>query len=341
MDERIQTPAAIAALLLTLLTMSCLGCATRGVGHATYAPSGGGWVRVTPPGAGVAVEMPGAPHLTRSESLEDDGTPVVITTLRSDTGYGSFGLMVAEFEGGTVGDPGAVARDVAAGMLGELEIDATRSERLDSPGFYARQDVGAHRQGLVVGVRQFVGARRIYVAIAAVPSRPDLLALADRFMGSIELDPSDRLFAAAGPAQPTEIAGAPASWGPVYSPGEAFAVEMPAVAEVQTSTLALPSGDAAQRTFEGRAPGATYRVRVIALDDPGAAGRLDEVAAALSLGEAVGPVHASGFGGREHRAVSDAPRVSRVFTTASRIYVLETTGASERAARFFDSFRIL
>lgn len=319
--------ARLAALAASLLTF---GCAPRVAVH----PSGGaGWVEVTPPGAGIAAQMPGRPTMTRGQRVEDDGTPVVVTTVRSETGVGSFSLIVADFEGGTVGDPILLAHTLAEGILGELHLSNATAERLDLPGFYVRQDVGAHQQGVVVGVRQYVGARRIYVAIAAVPQRPDLLAMADHFMESIRVDPADRLYPAASDGA--------APWGPVYSPGESFAVEMPAVANVETTTLGLPSGEAAERAFEGRAGEATYRVRVIAFADPSRTASIEEVAAALSLGDATGPTQASGFPGRAHHAAGAAPIDSRVFRTAGRIYVLETTGAAPDAARFFDSFRIL
>lgn len=324
MDTRTKTLAALGALALTA------GCAPRYVVHA---PASMAWVRVTPPGTGIAAEMPGQPNIVQERGVEDDGTGVILTSVRSEMLAAHFGLIVAEFEGGMVGDPIELARTFAEGMIGQLDLDATRAERLDVPGFYARQDVATHREGVVIGIRQFVGARRVYVAIAAVPAMPEAAHVADHFLSSIELDPGDRLYAAAT----EEIA----AWSIVYNPGDDFAVEMPAVAEVRTSTLRLPAGEVHQRSFEARGPDGRYLVRVIGFGDRSPDGSLDEVATALGLGEASGPVQASGFPGRAHRrSRPDGGTIeSRIFRTAGRVYVLETTDGA--ATRFFDSFRIL
>src|SRR5690606_15695007 len=93
-----------------------------------------------------------------------------------------------------------------------------RTQRLDIGGFYGREDTGLAPNGVFVALRQFVGARRIYVAFAIVAHAPGPLATAESFMGSIRLDVDDALL---------PVGGASTALSAIFVPETDFAVRMP------------------------------------------------------------------------------------------------------------------
>jgi hypothetical protein len=238
-----------------------------------------------------------------------------------------------------VGDPLELTHNLAERMLGRLPVEPVRSVRLDVPGFYGREDVARNSDRVLVRMRQFIGAHRLYVAIAVVPEAPQTMAVADQFMESVSIDPRDALY--------ERVSGnGPGRWGPVYLPEDDFAVQMPAINNVSSRSLRLPSAEAAVRSYEARGETAYYRISVIILSEGTTDTTLDEIARAFALGERTGPSTASGFPGYALIGETQSHATeSRIYRTTNRVYVLQamarTAGGSLAADNFFDSLRIL
>jgi hypothetical protein len=339
-----------ATLLAGALVLLTPGCRSR----VQYHPSGGpalagaqlqppgetapdGWAEVSPPGTGLACHMPGLARYDQRVGRESDGAFYRTVSARAEVPYGSFGVIVTEWEGGLVGDPLETARDVADNLFSQQQLDQRRSQRLDMAGFYAREDTGLAPNGVFVALRQFVGSHRIYVAMAIVANAPAPLRMAESFMSSVRLGLNDALL----PVGQGEEAHA------LFLPETDFAVRMPPLTSRRTADLDLGERSAVAHTFVSQVPNARLRVRVIDLPRGEDLGDLEEIAAHLGLGDAGSPVSASGFPGASFsRTSGDTAVEGRIFQTASRVYVLEaaspTSGAPTQLIRtFFDSFRIL
>ena len=100
-----------------LVVMAGPGCARRS--RAAFQPSGGpqvagqqgwAWPEVNPPGLGIAFRMPGPPRYEQRFGREEDGAFYRSISARTEVPYGSFGMIVTEWEGGLVGDTLEAAR---------------------------------------------------------------------------------------------------------------------------------------------------------------------------------------------------------------------------------------
>jgi len=303
------------------------------------APAGqrGGWISVSPPRTGVTVQMPAAPQTSTRSGRDDDGARFHSTMVRSQAATGSFALIITEWEGGLVGDPLIAAAEVADDLFETQELGRRRSNRLDMPGFYGREDVGVAPNGAFVALRQFVGRHRIYVALAVVANHQLNLQVAEHFMASIELQNSDALLPF---GQPSELEA-------IYMPEADFSVRMPALTHRSSSEVEIAGRTRSAWTYESRGSDARYRIRVIAFEESPPEGILETVGTQLSLGTRQHPTDASGFPGHVYSRASDSGvGAARVFVTATRVYVVDEAhrrGATEHEARareFFDSFRI-
>lgn len=309
-----------------------------GTGPHVAGQQGWAWPEVSPPGMGISCRMPAAPRHEQRTGREDDGAFYRTTTARAEVPYGSFGIIVTEWEGGLVGDPLEAASEIADNIFTEQQLTQRRSERLDIPGYYGREDTGIARNGVFVALRQFVGKRRIYVAVAIVTHAAGPLGTAETFMSSVRLDADDTLL---------PLTGSSTALLPIYMPETNFAVRMPPLASRQTEDLELEGRTVVTHSFATEVPNARLRVRVVDLARGVDEETLEQLTQVLGLGEETGPTSASGFPGIVYtRSTASVSIESRLFITASRVYVLEVAQPASQpssaiAREFFESFRIL
>lgn len=277
--------------------------------------------------------MPSTPRIETSSGYDDDGAAYQSVRVRADSPYGVFGMFVTQWEGGVVGDPLVIARELAESILERTDTPDRRATRVAIPGFYAREDIGHAANGSFFALRQFFGRDRIYVAVASVRSDPTGLRAAEEFMRSIALDRRDALLPFGDSTQPV----------PLYLPDVDFAVHMPPLASRRSSAIEVDGAPVDASMFESRHASGVYRVTVVSFPDHVPEQALEHVATTLSLGAADRYIDASGYPGRTFQPTGD--RAARAFATPNRVYVLEIIGASglAQAARddFFGSFRIL
>lgn len=302
-------------------------------------PSGGwAWAEVRPAQTGFACRMPAQPRYNHRVGRDPDGAFYRTINARTQVPYGSFAVIVTEWEGGLVGDPLEAAASAANDIFSRERLGRRRSQTLDVPGFYGREDTGVAPNGLFVALRQFVGRNRIYVAVAIVQSAPAPLSTAESFMSSIRLDAGDALLPTGRGTEPT----------PLFLPETDFAVRMPPVTARRTEDVSFADRTITSHSFFSDAGATRFRVRVFEIGnsnmEPEMGARL---ARQLELGDPGAPVSASGFPGTSFRRRTGAADVyARVFVTAGRIYVLEVATRSDDpqstvVRNFFDSFRIL
>lgn len=333
-----------------LVVMAGPGCARRS--RAAFQPNGappnGGpqvagqqgwaWPEITPPGLGVAFRMPAQPRYEQRFGREEDGAFYRSISARAEVPYGAFGMIVTEWEGGLVGDTLEAAHEVANNVFSEQQLTQRRTQRLDIGGFYGREDTGLAPNGVFVALRQFVGARRIYVAFAIVAHAPGPLATAESFMGSIRLDVDDALL---------PVGGTSTALSAIFVPETDFAVRMPPISSRRTEDLRVGDHNVVTHSFVSETAGARLRVRVIDLPERADPETVEEVTRALALGQTGAPVSASGFPGNVFTRTTGSVSIEgRMFITAQRIYVIEAARpgsgqASDTVRDFFDSFRIL
>jgi hypothetical protein len=282
--------------------------------------------------------MPIAPRYEQRIGRAEDGAFYRSMSARASVPYGSFGVIVTEWEGGIVGDPLEAARELANTVFSEQELTERRSQRLDIPGFYGREDTGVDPDGAFVALRQFVGARGIYVAYAIVARARNSLASAEAFMRSIQLGTGDAIFPVDGPS---------AVASPIFVPETDFAVRMPPPTVRRTEDLTVGDHTLTAHSFVATTPNVRFRVRVLDLPEQADTEAIQEITQALAVGQLGGAVSASGFPGIAFtRTSGDRTIEGRLFITASRIYVIEASRPSSRprdalAREFFESFRIL
>lgn len=341
-------PLVITALLALAWLPACGHRAQYGaryVGGRPLTPETVGWSDVAPPGTGVRFRIPGAPRVTHGGGQEDDGARRRTTTVIADARFGYFGVFVAEWEGGIVGDPLPAMDRLSGDIFRETELRRERSRRLAVDGFYAREDIGTDARGSFVALREFVGGDRVVLAIAVVGRSRDMLRMAEGFMGSITLDDANALFPTNGRRRTD------GSWLPIYVPEAAFAVTMPSAPSVREQEIPIAGASRLVRSFESSDAWGRYRVQVIGFEDHVPDEAFAEVVRQLQLVREVRPVEASGFPGRVYTSdVGDTRTLARVYQTMGRIYVVEAIG-SRAAIRgpgvqrsllsYFDSFRIL
>lgn len=329
----------------TLVLSLASGCARRAryeyrpqTGPQVAGQRGWAWPEVNPPGLGIACRMPAAPRYEQRVGREDDGAFYRSISARSTVPYGTFGVIVTEWEGGIVGDPLESAHELANEVFSEQQLTQRRSQRLDIAGFYGREDTGLGPNGVFVALRQFVGARRIYIAFAIVAHQPGPLSTAESFMSSVRLDVGDAILPVGGEST---VASA------IFVPETDFAARMPPISSRRTEDLAVGDRTLVTHSFVSETPQARLRVRVIDLPDRVDAELVQEVTETLGLGEQGPPVSASGFPGTTFARTSGSVAIEgRMFITASRIYVIEAARPSAQPAadiirEFLDSFRIL
>lgn len=333
-----------------VLAIACLapGCRSR-MRYGTSRPltqNTVAWRTVSSSDGSATVLMPVRPVENTTTSQEEDGARRTATLLHGETSFGYFGLFVVRFEGGIVGNPLAGVGDVAAEVFRRVEIERRRSRRLSVDGFYAREDVGADAEGAFVALRQFVGDDRVVVAMVAVPRTPDMLRIAERYMESIQLDPSHALFPTAGSRH------SDGTWTPVYLPEADFGVELPSAPALREQTVELAGQRAGVQTFESRDAWGIYRVRVVGFGgDSPPSGAYEALRRMIHADRDIRPVHANGFPGRVYTRDDGANRHwIRMYQTVGRLYVVEAIGArasirdrrvGQRLLSFFQSFRIL
>lgn len=331
------------AFLLLLLLSLGMGCrrpynaSYGGPGYAgvsaTPQATRSGWWEVRPPNMGFACGMPAPTQIEGGVGVAEDGARYERALARVTVEYGTFTIVVNEWEGGFVGDPLAAARDLAGVVMDTPDLTGRRTQRLDIAGFYAREDVGRTQEGVFVALRQFVGRERLYVAVAAVVDDPHGLRAAENFMSSIELDQADALLPF----------GSSAALIPLYMPEEDFAVRMPPLT-LRTTSQANVEGEAVDvHVFESMRPGVVYRVSVVDFRHEAPQDALAAVARQLSLGEVGAPIHASGFPGFIYGGATRGT-TTRAFLTRRRVYALQVIasgGPPTEQASFIDSFRIL
>lgn len=331
------------ATLLLALALTSAGCRARGYyGYASQPVAGNqGWVRLSPPGSGLTCTMPGQPRMERRQDQDDDGTAVTVTAMQTRFPRGLFQVHVLHYEHGITGDPLEIVREIALGVLDLPDLHLEHSVRLDLPGYYAREDVVTHPQGAYIGMRQLFGRQRIYVAVVAVPRDQMAMRDAQQFLSSVQVDGNDALYPVAG-------AGVDNAFHPIYMPQDDFAVHMPPIARVQSEEVIIDSVHAQHQLFEAERGGVTYRVRIVGFRDENIPeNALEQVATRFGLGSATGPAQASGFPGVQTELSGNQGEAitSRLFRTATRIYVLETRFAGGNPPAdvedFFSSLRIL
>lgn len=307
------------------------------VAGATEAQGGWAWPEVTVEGTGLTCRFPAQPHYDQRVGREDDGAFYRTRSARSRVPYGSFGVSVTEWEGGLVGDPLEAAASMADDVFATQHLRERRSQRLDIPGFYGREDTGLAQNGGFVALRQFVGRSRIYVAFAVVSNAPGPLSTAEGFMGSIRLDAEDALLPMGTGREPS----------PVFMPETDFAVRMPPLSARRTEDLEIGERTVPMQSFVAEGVGVRLRVRVIEVRGGADPELVAQIVAQLSLGQPGGPVSASGFPGTAYeRTTGNVVVRGRVFVTAARVYVLEAAtppapSVDPTVRGFFDSFRIL
>ena len=304
-----------------------------------------GWNDVSPPGSGVRFRIPGMPRVTHGSGQEEDGARRRTTTVLADARFGYFAVFVAEWEGGIVGDPLPAMARLSGDIFRETELRRERSRRLSVDGFYAREDIGTDARGAFVALREFVGGDRVVLAIAIVPRSPDMLRMAEVFMGSITLDDANALFPTNGRRH------ADGSWLPIFVPEADFAVTMPSAPSVREREIPIAGEARLVRSFESSDGWGRYRVQVIGFEDHVPDEAFAEVVRELALLTEVRPVEASGFPGRVYTSdVGGTRTLARVYQTMGRIYVVEAIGpraairgpgVQHNLLSYFDSFRIL
>ncbi len=329
--------------LAIVAALAFVGCRTRVqfpadtmrvpvAGAAAAGPVG--WADVRQPAAGFACQMPAIPQVEAVSGIAEDGASYETLRARASAPFGSFAMIVTQWEGGVVGDPLTIGRELAETVLELAETSDARARRVTMPGFYAREDTGLSPDGAFFAMRQFFGRDRIYVAIASVRRDPMGLRAAEQFMESIALDRRDAILPVGEEVEPV----------PIYLPDVDFSVTMPPLAARRAIQIDIEGAADEAWSFESRhAGGGVYRVTVIVFEDGAPEDALEHTATSLSLGSAAEYVHASGFPGRTYEP-SDGHEV-RAFVTAHRVYVLEVTAAgalgADAADAFFGSFRIL
>lgn len=307
-------------------------------GQAVTPQDGWMWAEINPRGLGLACRMPATPRYEQRIGREDDGAFYRSGSARVTVPYGNFGVIVTEWEGGIVGDPLDAAHDLANTVFSEQQLTERRSKRLDVAGFYGREDTGVGPNGAFVALRQFVGARRIYVAFAIVARAHGPLGSAEAFMSSIRLDTGDAIFPVGGSSERASA---------IFVPETDFAVRMPPLSSRRTEDLTIGDYTLTTHSFVAETPGARLRVRVIDLPERADLEVVQEITQGLALGQLGAPVSASGFPGNAFTRTSGNVAIDgRLFITASRMYVIEaarpsTQPASALAREFFESFRIL
>lgn len=291
------------------------------------------------------MRMPVPPRVERGGGQDEDGARRRTTTVVADARYGYFSVFIAEWEGGIVGNPLPVIAESAAEIFARAELQRDRSERIEVEGYYAREDTGTDPHGAFVAMRQFVGGDRVVVAVAIVPRRPELLRVAEEFMGSITLDPANALFPTQGSRH---VDG---SWTPLYMPEADFGVSMPSSPTAREEEIVLQGHRRAIHTFESRDSWGSYRVRVVTFGNDVPDGAYEELRGRLRFDREVRPVQASGFPGRVYTTDTGNTRSwARMFQTSGRIYVVEALGprssvrdrrVGQMLLRYFNSFRVL
>ncbi len=337
-------------LLSALLLLATPGCRARRVEYggvygnvhapqvAASAGTGWGWNDVAVQGTGLSCRFPTQARYTQRVGREPDGAFYRTRSARAEVPYGVFGVSITEWEGGLVGDPLEVARRVADDIFSTAELRDRRTQRLDIAGFYGREDVGIAPDGVFVALRQFVGQRRIYLAIATVANAPGPLGTAERFMTSIRIDTADAILPVGHGAEPA----------PMFMPETDFAVRMLPVSSRRSEDLDLGERRVPMQSFVSDGPGVRLRVRVIEVTGGVEPEMLEQIADRLSLGQRRDPVSCSGFPGANfaERASGNVVIRARLFVTANRVYVLESASRPAQShdpiiETFFDSFRIL
>lgn len=324
------------------------GCRTRvpyGTSNALTRDSVG-WHSVAPAEGGVRVQMPVYPSERTGTDQDEDGARRVTTFVHGEARFGYFGLFIARWEGGLVGDPLPRVGELASEIFQRVQIRRESSRRLAVDGFYAREDVGTDGRGAFVALRQFVGDDRVIMAVAVVQRTPDQLRIAEHFMQSIELDGAHALFPVAGARR------ADGEWTPVYLPEADFGITLPTAPVIREQEVTLAGHRATSQTFQSEDGWGIYRVRVVAFGgDPTPDGAFEALRQALQADHEVRPVHAGGFPGRVFTRDEGANRRwIRIYQTVGRLYVVEAVGprasirdrsVGHRLLAYFQSFRIL
>jgi len=318
-------------------------------GYAPQQPAPSmGWSRVSPDVGGVSIEVPSRQPARQSHTERaEDGARRYVSSVSVENRAGLFGLLVVRWEGGIVGDPLPAASELARSIFERAEIPRDSSRRVTRNGFYGREDTGSNDGGAFVRLQQFIGSDRVVLAVAIIArDSPPAQQMAERFLGSLQLDPRHALFAAPGTQR------SDGGWTPLYIPESDFGIRMPAAPSVQEQELRIAARPVTVSMFQSTDDWGTYLVRVITFPQGGVPDEaFEEVRRRLNLQDRVRFVQSSGYPGWVYTTDADGRRtLARVFLTGSRIYVVTAQGPMQglrqrpiqrRILSYFDSFRIL
>jgi hypothetical protein len=312
----------------------------------------GAWTAHRPTNAGFACELPGQPRTTLDQQTADDGARVTVLHGTLPGPAATFGYIVVHLEGGVVGDPSELLREVERDDQANLRQAELRDTRiLRAGGHFGREDRLDVGSGAVARLRHYVGRWRIYRFWVVYDRRREaqVQPAVERYFGSLRIDPADMVTVLGDGVLDTE------GWRFLTPPEGLFVVDMPGAAEHRDGTIRVGDDAYPAHSFRVRSgAGRSFDVRYVTVDGPMVRGALEAAAARMAGRDGVRtvsrePITRQGFSGlRLVLQSTDATLYADLYQTAGRLYQVRVEepgapsaeGAGERR-RFFDSFRIL
>jgi len=230
-----------------------------------------GWQNVAPPGAGVAVQMPGFPRIqTRTTDLgwgQLRGLEAELTNGNVFLGFG-----VIEYPSDLMGalSSDQLLEQVAGGAIREVGAGQVRSSDTGvHDGFAVLQVDYVAATGVTVRLRILRGATRIFFFTTVVPTAQEAAfePVVTRFLGSAQLDPAQRLRRDDGDGL---LVSGPNAWRWIVPDDVQYGFEMPGAPARREGEVIVGATRGHGVTFRVAAAGGPvgYQLRAVASGRP-------------------------------------------------------------------------
>jgi hypothetical protein len=162
----------------TMLSPAAALCLLSG-----FAANAGDWQRLSPPGAGFSIMMPGAPK-TMDQTVQTKAGPLVMHVFGTETGKIGYAVMYGDYK--MQMEPKKALEGVRDGEVGTGKLLA--EENISAGGSPGKRIVVAMADGNTLVSQFFLAGTKLYQVMYIAPSAPqEALQEAAPFMKSFQL----------------------------------------------------------------------------------------------------------------------------------------------------------